>query len=196
MTGSITKEDREFVETWEHVSPAQWGIIRLDPRGEEKHEIIATTRSFKITTEERIITQDRIRLDDNDPFLNGSFRPVIVPDTVTIESNPNALSDEEINKILESDSELAWTQWLETIDSVATLKRMLELAEETDLSIKRFRTLEARLEEIRGKVRIDTKDPALKNFLSNRPNLDAGNTVATGAANPRRSMGGRSSDYR
>jgi len=196
MTGSITKEDREFVETWEHVSPQQWGIIRLDPRGEEKHEIIATRRSFKITTEERIITEDRIRLDENDPFLNGSFRPVVVPDSVTIESNPNALSDEEINKILESDSELAWTEWLKTIDSVATIKRMLELAEDSELTVKRFRALEARLEEVRGKVRIDTKDPALKNFLSNRPNADAGNTVASGASNPRRSMGGRSSDYR
>jgi hypothetical protein len=96
MAGSITLDDKAFVEEWEHISPQQWGIIRLDPRGDERHEVISGRRTFKITTEERIITEDRIRKDDDDPFLNGSFRPVVVPDSVNIESIPNALSDEEI----------------------------------------------------------------------------------------------------
>lgn len=196
MSGSITKEDREFVETWEHISPQKWGIIRLDPRGDERPEVIGGRRAFKITTEERIISQDRVRDETLDPFLNGSFRPVVVPDSVTIESNPNALSDEEINKILAS-SDLAWTENLSTIDSVATFRRMLDMAEQTDISIKRFRQLEARLEEVRGLVKLDVKDAALRNFLSDRPNAGAqdGNTVNSGASNPRR-QGGRSSDYR
>jgi hypothetical protein len=195
MAGSITQEDREFVETWEHISPQQWGIIRLDPRGDERPEVIGGRRTFKITTEERILTQDKIRNEDFDPFLNGSFRPVVVPDSVNIESNPNALSDEEIDKILAS-SDLAWEQWLETITSVATYRRMLEIAEDSDLTVKRFRQLETRLKEVRGEVRLDVKDPALRNFLSNRPSAGGDNTVASGASNPRRSMGGRSSDYR
>ena len=196
MAGTITAEDREFVEEWEHISPQGWGIIRLDARGDERSEVITGQRRFKITTEERIITQDRIKDEKNDPFLNGSFRPVVVPDSVTIESNPNALSDEEILKILGTESEMAWAEWLSTIDSVATLRRMIDMAEDTDLSIKRFRALEGRLEEVRGEVRIDTNDPALKSFLSDRPNLGAtGNLTSSGAGNPRR-QGGRSSDYR
>lgn len=196
MAGSITQADREFVETWEHISPQQWGIIRLDPRGDERPEVILGRRTFKITTEERIITQDRIRETANDPFLNGSFRPITVPDSVTIESNPNALSDEEISKILVS-SDLAWSEYLKTIDSVATYRRMMEIAEESDtLTIKRFRQLEQRLSEVRGTVRIETSDPALQSFLSNRPNAGGGGGGPTsGAANPRR-QGGRSTDYR
>lgn len=194
MSGSITKEDREFVESWEHISPQQWGIIRLDPRGDERPEMIDGRRTFKITTEERILTQDKIRDEANDPFLNGSFRPVVVPDSVTIESNPNALSDEDIHKILNS-SDLAWQEWMKTIDSVATLRRMVDLAEEADLGMKRFRTLEARLQEVRGEVRIETNDPALKSFLANRPNLAGGQGPQNGQGNPRR-QGGRSSDYR
>lgn len=198
MAGTITQEDKSFVETWEHISPQGWGIIRLDPRGEERPEIIQGRRTFMITTEERIISEDRIKDEANDPFLNGSFRPVVVPDSVNIESNPNALSDEEIDKILNSESALAWTENLSVIDSVATLRRMIERAEENEgLTYKRFRELEDRLEVVRGEVKLDVKDPALKNFLSDRPNPDAGgNTVANGAANPRRRMGGRSSDYR
>lgn len=197
MAGSITAEDRAFVETWEHISPAQWGIIRLDPRGDERSEVITGRRNFKITTEERILYQDKIKNEKDDPFLNGAFRPVIVPDSVTIETNPNALSDEEIEKILGS-SEVAWSEWLKTIDSVATVRRMLELAESSDsVSVKRFRALENRLLEVRGEARIDTKDPALQSFLSNRPSLGAdGNTVANGAGNPRRSQGGMSASYR
>lgn len=195
MAGSITAEDRAFVEEWESVSNQTWGVVRLDARGEEKQELVNGRRKFKITTEERIITQDQIKDSANDPFLNGSFRPVIVPDSVTVESNPNALSDEEIGKILEA-SDLAFQEYLNTINSVATFRRMIEMAEDSEITIKRFRQLEARLEDVRGEVRIDTKDPALKNFLSDRPNLGAtGNLVNSGAGNPRR-QGGRSSDYR
>lgn len=194
MAGSITQEDREFVETWEHISAQQWGIVRLDPRGDERPEVISGRRSFKITTEERILTQDKVRDSKNDPFLNGSFRPVTVPDSVTVESNPNALSDQEIVKILNG-SDLAWNEWLQTIDSVATLKRMVDLSEDVDLGMKRFRQLEDRLTKVRGEVRIATNDPALKTFLSDRPSLDGGGGLTGGAGNPRR-QGGRSSDYR
>lgn len=196
MAGSITAEDREFVEEWEHISPQSWGIIRLDPRGDERPDVIVGRRKFKITTEERIITQDAIKDEKNDPFLNGAFRPVVVPDSVSIESNPNALSDEEILKILNTESDIAWSEHLSLIDSVATLRRMLDMSEDTDITIKRYRQLEQRLENARGEVRIETNDPALKSFLSNRPNLGAtGNIASSGAGNPRR-QGGRSSDYR
>ena len=195
MAGSITDEDRAFVESWEHVSPQEWGILRLGPRGDERPEIVRGRRTFKITTEERILTQDKVRNAKDDPFLNGSFRPVVVPDSVTVETNPNALSDEEINKILAS-SDFVFGEWMDTIDSVATLRRMMEIAESSDdVTVKRFRSLERRLEDVRGTVRIDTNDPALKNFLSNRPSLGAGNTVDNGASNPRR-RGGMSGDYR
>lgn len=199
MAGSITQEDKDFLETWEHISPQNWGIIRLDPRGDERPEVIAGRRNFKLTTEERMITQDKIRDEKLDPFMNGSFRPVVVPDSITIETNPNALSDDEIQKILHA-SDLAWSEWLETIDSVATVRRMLDLAEQDeDMSLKRYRQLEQRLVDVRGVVRIDYKDPTLRNFLSDRPNPAAdGHVVSSGDANPRRrSMtGGMSRDYR
>jgi hypothetical protein len=196
MAGSITEEDKKFLEEWESISNQGWGILRLDPRGEEKDEVILGRRHFKLTTEERIITQDKIKDRKNDPFLNGAFRPVIVPDSVTVESNPNALSDEEILKILNTGSEIAWEEWLNTITSVATVRRMIELAEETEISIKRYRRLESRLEEVRGEVRISSNDPALQSFLSDRPNLGAtNNTVTNGTGNPRR-QSGRSENYR
>lgn len=198
MAGSITAEDREFVERWEHISPQRWGIIRLDSRGDEKAEIIYGRQQFTITTEERIISQDRCRDPKLDPFLNGSFRPVIVPDSVTIETNPNALSDEEIASILDS-SDLAFSEWLKEIDAVSTVRRMLDVAEETgEISVRRYRQLEHRLDEVRGEVKIESSDPALRKFLTDRPSLEeeTGRTTVSGASNPRRRIGGMSSDYR
>lgn len=193
--GSITTEDREFVEVWEHISPQQWGIIHLDARGEERHEIIQGRRSFRLTTEERMITQDKIKRVEDDPFLNGSFRPVTVPDSVTIETNPNALSDEEITRILTTESQIAWEENLLAIDSAATLRRMMQMAEQADISYKRYKALEDRLATIKGQVRITTDDPQLARFLENKPGGPEPKTTASGAANPRR-LGGMSSDYR
>lgn len=195
--GSITAEDQDFVETWENIASRQNVVIRIDARGEEKGEVVAGRRNFMITTEERLITENKCLDPKNNPFKNGDFRPVVVPDSLTIETNPNALSDEEIVQMFKV-SEPAWVPLLETIDSVATLRRMIDLAEEQDdLTMRRYRDLENRLIAVRGgeRVQLTSKDDQLNRFLSGQPG-HGGNTVASGAGNPRRSQGGRSSDYR
>lgn len=197
--GSITDQDVDFVETWENIATRQNAIVRLDARGEDRQEVITGRRSFMITTEERLITENKILSVRDNPFKNGDFRPVIVPDSVTVDSNPNALSDEEITQMF-AVSEAAWNGILETIDSIATLRRMLDLADEAgDVTLKRYRTIEARLIEVRGTDRpqLQVKDDQLRRFLSDKPNSGGGDQTATsGASNPRRGMGGRSSDYR
>lgn len=194
--GSITDEDRNFTEAWENIAVHQNAVIRLDTRGDEKHEVISGRRTFMLTTEERLITQDRIADPQNDPFLNGSFRPVMVPDTINIETNPNAISDEEIDKIFKS-SDFAFGEWMETIDSPQTLRRMLDLAPSGDISLKRYKQIESRLAQVRPRTRLGTNDSHLASFLSDRPQAggNPNGTVASGAGNPRR-RGGRSADYR
>lgn len=194
--GSITDQDTDFVETWENIATRQNAVVRLDARGEERQEVISGRRNFMLTTEERIITENKVLDPTNNPFKNGDFRPVLVPDSVTIESNPNALSDDEIRHIF-SVGDAAWPELLGTIDSVATLRRMLDLAEEAEnLTMKRYRDMEHRLLEVRGgeRLQLKTNDPELQNFLSDKPRGSRG-TTSDGRQNPRR-QGGRSSDYR
>jgi hypothetical protein len=194
--GSITDDDRNFTETWENIAVHQNAVIKLNRRGDEVQEVITGRRTFMLTTEERVITQDRISDPTYDPFLNGSFRPVLVPDTIDIESNPNALSDEEIGKLFAA-SDFAFAEWLDTIDSAQTLRRMIDLAPDADnLSLKRFNEIQRRYATVKPKTRLGTNDRQLETFLSDRPSGGgANNTTTTGAANPRR-QGGRSSDYR
>lgn len=185
--GSITEEERTFVETWENIAAYQNGIIRIDHRGDEKPEVIqGEARSFYITTEERLLTQSKIVDAANDPFKNGSFRPVNVPDDITVESNPNALSDEEIFGIFAA-GDFAWSEWLTTIDSPATLRRMVTLADEAEgATVKRLRQLEARLLDVKPRTRLETKDPQLAAFLNDAP----------AGGRERRGQGGRSAAYR
>lgn len=156
--GTITQADREFVETWENIAVSRNAIVKLDARGEEKQEVISGHRTFMVTTEERLLLQDKVRDPKNDPFLNGAFRPVLVPDSVSIDSNPNALSDDEIKSILVS-SEVAWDEWMATLDSPDTLRRMIDLAESTEgITLQRFKRLQERLSEVKPKTRIVQKD--------------------------------------
>lgn len=150
-SGSITQEQVDFVETWENVSPSTNYIIRLDMRGDETHVQVSERRKFMITTQERMLTEERVLDPKNNPFKNGSFRPVITPDNVTIETNPNALSDDDILRIFKA-SEVAWGEWLSNLDAPATLRRMIELADENedDIGLKRYRQMEARLAEVTG----------------------------------------------
>lgn len=147
--GSITDEQIDFVETWQNVSAVQNYIVRLDPRNQEVYELVTGDKHFKISTHERIITEDKIVDPANNPFRNGCFRPVIVPPDVTVESNPNALSDQDIMHIFKG-SDLAWDEWLKVIDSPATLRRMMDLADEGDITLRRYRELEARNTEVTG----------------------------------------------
>lgn len=185
--GTISDQDRNFVETWENIAPSGNAVIRLDSRGVEKQELITGRRNFMITTEERLITQDRIVDTKLDPFKNGCFRPVVVPDSVDTNTNPNALSDDEISSILVS-SEIAFTEWMKIIDSPETLRRMVELAPHSDISLKRFQFLQSRLGEVKPPTQITQKD------------RDQYESIGSGAPQPQpapqRRRGGMSSDYR
>jgi hypothetical protein len=147
LHGSITEKEKTFVETWENVSESTNYIVRENRRGDEVPEGLQGKRKFKLTTYERILTEDKIKDARLNPFKNGAFRPVLVPDDVSIETNPNALSEEDILRLFGA-SDNAWDANMDVLDSPETLKRMIDLAESSDsLSLKRYRELEGKYEE-------------------------------------------------
>lgn len=151
--GSITEIDREFIETWENVSESTHWVLRYDVRGELKMESAEGGREFRLTTEERIVTEDRILDAGRNPFRNGAFRPVTVPDDYEIERNPNALSNDQITKMFGA-SELAFTEFLSGIDSAATLRRAIALGEDSDtLTTARAKLIKQRFDEVNGPPR-------------------------------------------
>lgn len=149
LTGSVSDKERGFIETWENVSVTTNYIIRENRRGDEQYFEIKGPQKFKLSTYDRMLTQDKIVETKNDPFTNGAFRPVVVPSDVTIESNPNAMSNEDIKSVFTC-SDVAWDEYMDVIDSPATLQRMVDMADqgEAELSHRRYKQLESMIERL------------------------------------------------
>lgn len=176
--GAITTEQQEFLEEWENVSPSEIWVIKLSPRGDEQHEMAPAGRKFQVTTEERLIHQAKVADPKNDPYQNGTFRPITVPDEVNVETNPNALSVEDIKRIFQA-SDVAWNEYMEVIDSPATLHRMMQLAEDSDISLSRFRDLEAKFRKANPRRRVTQKDREQYEGLANTPKAPTGSERRT-----------------
>lgn len=168
MAGALSEADKTFVETWENVSPEQNYVYRLNARGDELAVPVVGNRKFTLTTEERFLTQEKVADHKYDPFQNGAFRPLIVPETVNIETNPNSLSDEDIARLFKA-SDMAWDEYMKVVDSPATLHRMVDLADGAEISLRRFRQLEERLATVAPPRRITQKDQATYDKMSSEP---------------------------
>lgn len=167
--GAITAQDKVFIEEWENISTPIHSIIKFDVQGAEQHHIIEGPRHFQLSTAERKVTQNRILQKKDDPFLNGAFRPVIVPDSVNIESNPNALSEAEIKSILVS-SPVAWEEWMKVIDSPDTIARMMAIADQDEnITYRRVKQLSELLAAVRPQTQIRNKDRAAFDAMSGTP---------------------------
>lgn len=187
MIGAITEENAAFIEEWESVSPSSQWVIHIDMRGDEAPEEVTQGERFYITTKDRMLTQRKVRDKKNDPFVNGSFRPITVPEDVTVETNPNAMSDEHILSVFKA-SDLAWDEWMSIVDSPATVQRMLDLADshqDAEISHKRYNQLMQRRTELHPKAQITTSDEVLKDFLNER-----GGGSETISMRPRNRRGG------
>ena len=98
---------------------------------------------------------------------------MVVPTTIDVKTNPNALSDSDIERILGA-SAMAWEGYLEAVDSPATLRRMVTIADRmvadgADLSMRRYRQLEQRLDAVAPRKRVTQRDSEEYEKLANSP---------------------------
>lgn len=167
--GALNDDQSRFTEEWESVSPATQWVSKVNMRGDEEPFEVKQGDRFYITTRDRLLTAHKIRDKKNDPFRNGSFRPIVVPADVTVETNPNAMSDTDILSVFKS-SEMAWNEWMRVIDSPATIKRMVELADEhplAEVTHRRYKDLVDRFREVHPKNSVRSSDEELNKFLYN-----------------------------
>lgn len=142
LTGSVSEKEKHFIETWENVAPGVNYIIRENRRGDEVHYEVKGRVQFKLSSYDRMLTEDQIHDLRHNPFKNGCFRPVIVPENVSVDSNPNAMSEEDIKRVFTCSDE-AWDAYMDVIDSPATLQRMLDMADEgtSEIAHRRYQQL-------------------------------------------------------
>lgn len=114
-------------------------------------------RTIQLTEQERLLIQDMVASEEQDPFMNGTLSPVRLIEgarsTQAILENPNALADEDVVKLLEGHHK-TFEKKVSEITSPYVLQRMIDLidSDEVDVSTKRLSAVRERLLTVSGNV--------------------------------------------
>jgi hypothetical protein len=124
------------VESWVNVGSAMVHLIKIGEYGRRETELVYGGRTFAITPQERRLNQSQV-FDPakNDPFTNGSFKPLVLlddeKDTAILRANPNVLDDDAIAELFKVTGE-AFSQRLLAITNPNTIDRLIETARKPD----------------------------------------------------------------
>lgn len=151
--------DVDDKETWKNAGAGEIWIKVTDPVTRRvKHQPVRAGNKVLISTRDRQINQDDAASPDKDFFTNGTLTPVRLIDTAEdyqeIASNPNLLSEDDMQEILKMRSIAKFRERLGEITNTIALNRMQEMAEseEVNVTLAHSKALKARIQELRGDV--------------------------------------------
>jgi len=147
------------LESWKNPTEGRVWINRLDHRGElDKVEVIASGRTFHITSKERRLNQEMAYNSDQDIFANGTLAPVRLiegsEDAAAFATNPNLITEDDMRGLVKPGrgpakaTADAFIERLSNIRNPATLERLLSLAREEDAPLSRVEAIQTRLGEL------------------------------------------------
>jgi hypothetical protein len=139
------------LESWKNASLGRVVLKKYNQRGELADEMVTGGKVFHISPKERRINQEMAASPDLDFFQNGFLTPVRLieteEDAAELASNPNLLSEEDMRGLFKGNWK-AFDQKVQEISNLTTLKRMLEVAQEVDATIRQVDVVNARIQEI------------------------------------------------
>jgi hypothetical protein len=111
-------------------------------------------RRIQLTEQERMMNQDYVVEERQDPFVNGTLSPVRLPQSETTQAfidNPNTMSEDDMVELLNGHHN-TFKKKLDEISSPYAVRRMIAIAksDDVDVTIKRVEALESRLRELTG----------------------------------------------
>lgn len=138
-------------ETWQNMGKGPVGLIKLDPRGNESHEIVDGGKTFTISKEERQINQDRCVANENDFFTNGRLAHVRLiegdEESLAMANNPNVLTETDLQELF-SEHWKTFEKRVMAIGNTITLERLRDIADTKDATVKQMKVIEARMKEL------------------------------------------------
>jgi hypothetical protein len=149
---AVAEQEKAQNEIWMNPTAGTVFLLKMDHRGElTRYEQVNSGRKFNITTEERQLNMERAADESLCVFRNGTLQPVrlIAEDEETRElaSNPNAMSESDMKALLSGHFK-TFEAKLAQINNGATLERMLALAYDQDVTIKRVQSIQGRIGEV------------------------------------------------
>lgn len=148
-------DDSSGMETWKNATRSTVVLRRFDRTGKLTDEVVRGGSVFHITPDERRLNQEIAASDDLDMFQNGLLAPVKLiesaEDVEQFKSNPNHMSEDDMLALLQSRSAKAFQERVSNITNPVTLKRLLEMAAQSDeanATVKQVEFVTARLQEV------------------------------------------------
>lgn len=152
MPTTHTQDVLEY-ETWQNVTLGRAVVVKLDARGQKRHDLIGPGKTFHLTPTERRMNQELAASEEQDLFLNGVLQPVRLIETdedyERLTKNPNHVSEEDVRTIFLLP--LAdFVGRLQQIGNPAGLERLKEIArsDEVQCTLRQFEAIEQRLAEV------------------------------------------------
>ena len=137
-------------ETWKNATKGKRHVLKYDPKGNLTHEIVKAGGNVQLTTEEREINVDKAANEKLCIFRNGSMVPVVLLDEADLSlwsESPNHMSDSDLKAVFELQWK-AFDQKISEISNEYALTRLLEIAENLDVTVRQHRKIQERILEI------------------------------------------------
>ena len=110
-------------------------ITKIGEYGRRESELVHGGRVFALTPQERRLNQAQCFDPKNDPFTNGSFKPLALlddeVDTARLRNNPNVLDDHRVGELFALKGE-GFSQKLLEITNQTAIDRLIEIARQPD----------------------------------------------------------------
>jgi hypothetical protein len=143
-------DDVQEYEAWQNATLGRVVVIKLDSRGQQRHDLIGPGKTFHITPIERRMNQERAASEEQDVFLNGVLQPVTLlenaEDFERLKENPNHVSEDDVRSMFKFKLP-EFRARLEQIGNPAALERLMEVARSKDVmcTLHQFEAIQARL---------------------------------------------------
>lgn len=139
-------------ETWRNGTNGIVHVKNLDHRGDLNADVVLRAgQILHIKPSARRLNQDKVVAERFDPFLNGALIPVHLveddPDTPKLLANPNIIDDSTIRELLQGDAAVLMER-LNKITHPGTLERVLVIATDENVSIRRYQAIQQRIAEV------------------------------------------------
>lgn len=149
LPAQLTGVDHEI---WENSSRATLMLKKIDTLGHVSDEKLLPGRNTHLTPQERRYNQELAATPEYDFFQNGYLRPVKLiedqEDTPVLQANLNAMSETQMRELF-GERIRAFTAKLAEISNPIVLERLLEIAGDTEATVRQVEVVRNRLEELR-----------------------------------------------
>lgn len=159
---AVAEQEKAQNEVWINPTAGTVFLKKMDHRGElTRWEQINSGRRFNITTEERRLNMESAADESLCVFRNGILQPVRLigedEESRELAANPNAMSESDMKTVL-SGHYKTFEAKLAQINNVATLERMLAVAYDQDVTIRRVERIRERVSEVNSNTGMRQRD--------------------------------------